>query len=150
MDILGLDTQKACDKSIEIELLSPVDQKSTGIFISILGKDSKVCQDYNRDQMDEYLRKAHRAKKRGKEDELQTIAKLEKVNISQSVNCMTEWRQTKDVGSRKMDNSKPTITFGKEELEFNQANARKLLERLPWIALQIDDSREDLSLFMQS
>ena len=155
MDILSLDTEKACSESIEFELLSPVDQKGTGIFFSIVGKDSKINQDFIREQNDEIFRKAHRAKKRGKDDELMTMDKLSKRSIDTIVNCMTGWRQgewsvDKKTKERILKNPKDTITFGSEELVFNEVNAKKLLKKLEWISDQTDGAIQDLSLFMKT
>jgi hypothetical protein len=144
MDLLELDTQAACDESISVELLSPVDDKCTGIFIFVVGKDSKLCQDYSRNQIDDALRKAYRAKQRGKDIELQTSAKLQERELNFLVACTTGW----SCENEKLGN-KQTITFGDEELVFSPANAKKLYKRLPWIATQVDEAIGDLSLFMK-
>ena len=139
MDILKFDTAAACDNAEEIELLDPVQKKPTGIFISVVGKDSSKCQEYSRGQIDEALRKAHRAKKRGNESEIQTSQKLRDSEIAFIANCIVGWRQDK----------KNTITFGKDELACNLENITKLLTRLPWIAGQLDEAIGDLALFMK-
>lgn len=146
MDVLKLDTQTACDESIDVELVSPVDGIGTGIFIKVVGKDSKICQDYSRDQIDVALKKAHRAKQRGRDVELQNSAKLKNRELDFLTACTVGWFcDTKD-----QNGIKDTITFGEEELVFNPSNVKKLLKRLPWIASQIDDAIGDLSLFMTS
>jgi hypothetical protein len=146
VDILDLDTQTACDESVSVELLSPTDGKSTGIFISVVGKDSKICQDYSRDQIDDALRKAHRAKRRGKDIELQTSAKLKERELDFLVACTTGWSCV----TTGVKDLKKTITFGDEELAFSSPNAKKLYKRLPWVAVQMDEAIGDLSLFMKT
>lgn len=144
MDILSLDTQTACDTSIDVELMSPLDGNGIGVFFTIVGKDSKICKDYSRDQIDEALKKAHRAKQRGKDLELQTSEKLHNKEIDFLVVCTRGWYSR----TSKSDDFKKTITFGTEELEFNKVNVKKVYSRLPWIPIQIDDAIGDISLFM--
>lgn len=145
MDVLKLDTQIACDDRIDVELTSPVNGVGTGIYLQVVGKDSKICQDYSRDQIDEALKKAHRAKQRGRDVELQSSAKLKMREIDFLTACTVGWYCKVD----SQGGIKDTITFGDEELVFNPSNVRKLFKKLPWIASQADDAIGDLSLFMK-
>lgn len=153
MDILTLDTEVACNESIGLELLSPVDAQGTGIFIYLVGKDSEACQNHTREQIDDTLRKAHRAKQRGKDMELQTSAKLKERELNFLVACTTGWCQfqTEDKTLTKpYGDKKDTISYGDEELAFTPANVKKLYKRLPWITTQVDEAIGDLSLFMRN
>lgn len=151
MDILKLDTGVACNESIGLELLSPVDGEPLGIFINIIGKDSQACQDYSSDQIDDALRKAYKAKQRGKNALLQTSAQMRERELGFLATCTVGWSQIIASGpSVAKPETKTTITFGENELVFNHSNAKKLYKRLPWIAEQVDEAIGDLTLFMKN
>lgn len=139
LDLASLDTSAACDKGTEIELMHPITKAPLGIFWAVLGRDSKVFQEHVRQQLDDDLRRAATAKKRGKEPEMMTTAKREARGLALLVACSTGWRTAE----------KSTLTFEGKELEFSEANAMKVLEKLSWIREQIDEGIADLENFMK-
>lgn len=153
MDLQQLNTRVACDVPQTIELTAPVTGKNIGVFISVYGKDSTVCQDYTQQITDDALAKAFKVKQRGKNSEMQTSAKLKQQETEFLAVCTAGWRQDVFEGEgkkKKKTGEKKTITFGNEELEFNHKNATRLYQELPWVAEQVDSAIGDLSLFMKS
>jgi hypothetical protein len=143
MDLASLNTTAACDKGTEIELVHPVTKAPLGIFWGIVGRDSTIFQEHVRQQIDEDMRRAAMAKKRGKEPELLTTAKREARGLSLLVACSTGWRTVEK------DSEKKTLTFEGRELEFTETNAATVLEKLSWIREQIDEGIADLENFMK-
>lgn len=149
MDISSLDTREASGKPVEIELLSPVSGNGVGIFMSVIGKDSDIVQQFSRDLIDDSLRKAQRAKKRGKEVEIQTSEKIQDRELDFLTLCTTAWRQTTN-DDNGAEITKQTITCDGEEISFSKTNVKKLYKNFTWIATQVDDAVGDLSLFMKA
>lgn len=148
MDLSSLDVCAASNSPVPIQLVSPVDGKELGIFILVLGKDSDVVQNFSREMIDDRLRKDHRAKKRGKDTELQTTDKLQDKELDFLSVCTIGWYQITDVDG--VETTKQTITYSEEELVFSKASAKELYKNLPWVATQVDDAVGDMSLFMKT
>lgn len=139
IDLAELDTIAACDKGTEIELLHPVNKTPLGIYIGVLGKDSKVFREHMRETINADLRQAALARRRGKNEEVPTIEKGEAKGIELLVVCTTSWR----TGEEK------TITLRGEKLPFTVANAKRLYEEMPWIRNQVDEGIGDLENFLK-
>jgi hypothetical protein len=142
MDIGKLDTVSACNAGAEIELMHPVTQKRLGIFVNVLGKDSDVCREHFRVTVNDNLRKAAMAKKRGKDEEVQTYEKSLERGIDLLVACTLGWRTVDD------GQETPTITMNGEAMAYTKANAKRLYEAMPWIKTQVDEAIVDLENFI--
>lgn len=142
MDISKLDTVTACNIGAEIELRHPVTQAPLGIFIHILGKDSDVCREHFRNSVNENLRRAALARKRGKDEEIQTFEKSQERGVELLVACTLAWRTVED------GKESPTITMKGEAMPYTKENARRLYESMPWIKTQVDEGIVDLENFM--
>jgi len=142
IDLASFDTATPCDAGAEIELLHPVSGTPIGIFITVLGRYSKVFIDHTRRNSNEYLRKAQMLKKRGKEEETPTVEKFEEKSIDLLVACTVGWR----TGDKKV------ITFEGKDYEFSPANAAMLYSspKLAWIRTQVDEGIADLGNFMKT
>lgn len=140
MDLAQLDTVGACNEGAEIELIHPVTQKPLGMFITILGKDSDVFRDHLRETIDDDIRRAAMAKKRGKNEELMTVAKSDERGLELLVLCTLSWRT----------DDKQTIKFRGEELVCSVPNVKKLYEGLPWVKKQVDEGIADLENFIKA
>jgi hypothetical protein len=142
IDLASLDAATPCDEGAEIELLHPVSGAPIGIFITVLGKYSKVFLDHTRRASNEYLRKSQALKKRGKDEETPTVEKFEEKSIEMLVACTVGWR----TGAKK------AITFEGKDLEFSPANAALIYSspKLTWIRAQVDEGIADLGNFMKA
>ena len=140
LDLASLDTKQASEQGAEIELRHPVTNDKLGIFISILGQDSKAFTELKRKRHDTMLRKFQAAKRRGKDTELPGYDESKEQDIETLVVCTTGWR----------DNDKPTITIGGEELPFTTANATIVYRDFQWIFDQINEAITDYANFMKA
>jgi len=155
MDLLSLDTQEACENAVEFELVNPVNDEPTGIFLTVTGKDSAeykaLIEDmYNRDQKQEFQNRA-----KGKKGSPKNITQIKKDSLILISSTVQSWRQGEWVKNPKtkqleLTEVKKTLTFGKEELDCNQGNVKKLLGRLQWIADAVSDYTDTLENFMQT
>lgn len=140
IDLASIDTVAACNQGVEVELRHPATNEPLGIFWTVLGRDSDTYNDYIRDKVNAMLRKKALAEKRGRDLEIRTLEDAEAENIETLIVCSTGWRT----------GDKQVICFGGQELEFNVANAKKILTERAWIRKQLDEAIGDLSNFMPS
>lgn len=138
IDLASIDTVAACNQGVEVELRHPATNELLGIFWTVLGRDSDTYNDYIRDKVNTMLRKKALAEKRGKDLEIRTLEDAEAENIETLIVCSTGWRT----------GDKPVICFGGQELDFNVANAKKILTERAWIRKQLDEAIGDLTNFM--
>jgi hypothetical protein len=149
-DLMSLDTESACDKGAEIELVHPITKKPTGVVWGIVGRDSKIFQNAVRAQIDEDTRRAAMARKRGKDPEILTTEQKEARGIALLAACSTHWKfierneQTGEVISERN-----TLPLEGRELEFTQANVLIVLKKLSAAREQIDEGIADLENFMK-
>jgi len=139
IDLADFSTTTACDKGFELELRHPATKAPLGVFLTVLGKDSKTFKDHIRSKTNERLRKDMMARNRGKDAEPSTVEQIERETIELLSICTLGWR-TGDA---------PTITMGGKVLEFSEANAR-LVYAEEWIRNQADEAIGDLGNFLPS
>src|SRR4051794_5847223 len=90
-DLGSLDTIEACNTPAEIEIKHPVTMVGTGVFISVVGRDSDNYRGRIRGMADEQLRK----QAAGKSTET-SLDKMEAKNIDALVAATTGWRTGDD------------------------------------------------------
>ena len=132
-DLGSLDTIEACNKPAEIEIKHPVTGTPTGVFISVLGKDSDTYRSIVRGMADATLKRQAMNKA---SDE--TLDALEKKNIEALVAVTTGWRTGKD----------QTVTLNGDKLDFNPANVRKVYSALLPVREQVTEAINNLENFM--
>lgn len=140
LDLASLDTVAACDAGAEIELLHPTTDAPLGIFISVLGRDSRVFKDYTRQSINTRLRKEAVNRKRGRDPEVATVEAAEEDSTAALVACTQGWR-TGDV---------KTLLFKGQDLPFSPPNALLVYNALPWIKRQVDEGIGDLANFLKT
>lgn len=133
-DLSDLDTKEACNKPAEIEIRHPVSGVGTGIFWSLVGKDSDAYRGRIRAMADEQLRR--QAVGKGAADA--TLDKLEQKNIDALVAATVGFRTGDD----------PFVTLKGEKLDFSAANARLILTEILPIREQVAEAIADLGNFM--
>lgn len=132
-DLGSLDTIGACNSAAEVEIRHPVTGAATGVFISVLGKDSDTYRSILRGMADERLKR----QAMGKADD-SSLDKLEKRNIEALAAVTTGWRTG--------DN--PAVILNGEELPFTAANARRVYEALLPVREQVTEAINNLENFM--
>lgn len=149
LDISSFDTTAACDAGAEIELLAPGTNAKTGMFITVLGKDSEVFREHTKNNINENLRKRHQAEKKGKEAPVATAEEIEQKAIELLVLSTIGWRQETPKADKSIDNQ-PCLFYKGEWLSFNVANAKRLYSEQLWIRRQVDEAIGDLENFMKA
>lgn len=148
IDIASLDTKEASNKGADIELLAPVSNAKTGMFISLLGKDSDTFIEHTRNAANERIRKAHMAQKSGKDSEIPTAEAAEEKALELLALCTTGWYQVYEEGG---ETKKEASLFYKGEwLPFNINNALRLYREQLWIRRQVDTEIGALENFMKA
>lgn len=137
-DAASLNTTEACNKPFELEIKHPTSGAPTGLFISVVGRDSDVYRGRVRALADETLRRQAMGKPALADASLD---KLEAKNIDALVAATVGWRSEGDDGG---------ITLSGERLEFNPANARKLYSEILPIRDQVAEAINDLGNFMRA
>ena len=145
-DLSCLDTVAAAEAGAEVELRHPVTGAGLDVFLTVLGKDSEVVRDYNREKGNEYLRKASIARKRGKDDEIQTMEKFEASSIELLTVCTTGWRWGERAGVFPLQKSGQPI----EELAFSVQNVKRLYTEMPEARKQADEAIADQANFIKA
>lgn len=132
-DLGALDTVEACNKPAEIEIRHPVSGEGTGVFFSVLGRDSDTYRSRIRSLADQQLRNQALGKA-----PIETIDTLERRNIDALVAATVGWRSGDEA----------TVTLNGEKLDFSQANARKVYEALLPVREQVAEALSNLGNFM--
>ena len=134
-DLGSLNTVDACNTPTEIEIKHPTTGAPTGVFFSVLGRDSDVYRSRIRSMADESLRKQATGKAQP-----ETLDSLEKRNTEALVAATTGWRT----------GDEPTVTLSGEKLAFSADNARKVYEQLFPVRDQVAEAIADLGNFLRS
>jgi hypothetical protein len=132
-DLGSIDTIEACNKAAEIEIKHPVTGAPTGVFISVLGKDSDAYRSIIRGMADESLKRQAMNKSADT-----SLDKLESRNIEALVAVTTGWRT----------NDEPTVTVNGTKLDFTAANVRKVYTTLLPVREQVTEAINSLENFM--
>lgn len=130
-----IDTVAACDAGAEIELLHPATNEPTGMFVSIVGRDSAVFQALIAKAADAERRRQFAAQKRGKVAEPKLYA--------DSVREGIEMLAAATLGFK-------NIVLDGEPLSFSEANAVRFYTKRPAFKTQVDEAIANLENFIKS
>lgn len=132
-DLSTLDTVSGANTGVEVELFNPATTDNLGIFVTVLGRDSKTFQKLQAKQNRNRMVKMEKAGgfKIGRlsAEELETDA------IELLAACTKSWRGVKVDGV---------------DLDCNAENAGMLYARFPWIREQIDAAINDRANFTKA
>lgn len=127
----SLDTVTYCNGGATIDILD-VNQKRTGLKITVRGKHSDAFRETMRENVDAANTRAMLARQKGKPIPVQSQADQEAEGIDLLVVCTIGWEN---------------MTVDGKELEFNVPNARDVYKRFPEVRRQVDEAIGDLELF---
>lgn len=136
-DLAALDTISACNKPAEIEIKHPVTGEGTGVFFSVLGKDSDIVRGNLRAAAEEDLMAYAEGRRESRAQE------GERKSIEQLIAATTGWRTQNGTGSQ------PVITMKGEQLEFSPENARRVYTAILPIRDQVSAAIFNLAHFMK-
>lgn len=127
--------------AVEVEIYNPRTKSGTGIYVTVLGKDSDVYRDTQRAQQNRRFKHLGRSRAGG----LQlTAEEIENEALELLVTCTKSWRSVDD------GKSSPVVELSGKALEYSPANVRALYTEVPVIREQVDDAIHDRSTFMKS
>jgi hypothetical protein len=129
-DLASIDTIAACNKPAEVEIRHPVTDDPTGVFISILGKDSDSVRKRVRAFADEEMQ----SEAMGRD-----VDTGERRIISTMIAATTGWRT----------GDQPHVTLNGEALPFTPENAEKVYSGILPVRDQVYMALFNLSLFMK-
>lgn len=132
-DLSAIDTIAACNKPVEIEIEHPVTKEKTGVFISVIGKDSDAYRSRIKAMANENLQRDALFSQRGKVD-IPKIDKLEAKNIDTLVAATAGWRG---------------VILDGETLDFTPENVRTVYARIIPVRDQVQEAVNDLENFMR-
>lgn len=156
LDLDALNTTNASNAGAEIQLLHPITQAPTGIFIRLLGKDSDAFRDHMKHTVNQRIRKEAFAARRNKNLEPMTAEQTEAEAIELLALCTLGWRSTTPEKKDAQGNviapatEQPVIRHRGEDLPFNANNAMRIYRELLWVRRQIDEAIGDLENFMKA
>jgi len=142
IDFESLDTEAASEKAQELELVHPSSKKGLGVFLSLLGPDSKAFKERLRKEVDRDRARAFKAERGGKGAEPKTLAEDEQLGIQLTADLVKGWRTVTD------GKSENVIIWKGEKLEFNQDNLVRWLTAFQWAIGQINDFTKDLENYL--
>ena len=133
-DLTKNDVAKAAEEGYEFELVMPggiaPESEKDKAFIKVRGEQSTSVKSYARKAFTEYQMKVQAAKRRGKEYEME-LKEAEEEVVLRAVSRIISWRGIDEHG-------KP--------VEFNQANALRILTEHDWICqLVMEESQQALN-----
>ncbi len=130
----AFDTETDCDAGYELELLDKLGNPS-GLFISLLGKNSRVARAKARAKQNERIRKAQFEQRQGRKAAEVTAEDLEEFGVEALVFCTTGWR---------VDEAK----FGPVD-PYTPEAAAELYRTSRLVFEQVDQAVSDLSNFIK-
>lgn len=147
-----IDTVAACEAGAEIEMTHPVTGAGNGVFIKVVGVDSKRWQGILARSNDAERQRHHQAEKRGKKAEPKTQEQITAEGIAMLAEGVLGWRYETiegDGAERKVVNHPGVIPFEGGELAFSEANAVKLFTARPQDKKAVDEGIADLANFIK-
>lgn len=148
-DLSALDTITACNKPAEIEIKHPTTGAKTGVFVSIIGKDSDVYRGRVRAMADQTMRLAAIGKPNPNDASLD---KAEAKSLEALVAATTGWRTEEPVrneaGEVTGQKSSAVIKLSGERLDFNNENALRVYRAILPVREQVQAGVNDLGNFM--
>jgi len=142
IDFDSLDTSSASEKAQEFELVHPASKKPLGVFLKVLGPESKAFKERVRREINRDRRRSFEAQRKGKASEPNTLEEDEAFGIELVADLVKGWRTVTD------GKSEPVIQWGTEKLDFNPDNLKRWLTHFQWVIPQINDFTNELGNFL--
>ena len=123
IDLASLDTAARCEQGAELELRHPRTDAGMGVFITLVGIDSRTYRKARAEMIDRQLAR------RGRPD----FDERQESTVSALAACTTGWRN---------------VVLDGKELPCTPENARTLYTRFPWIREQVDAFTSDRGAYL--
>lgn len=143
IDFDTLDTAAASEKTFEFELVHPGTKKPLGVFLGVIGPESKAFKDRVRREVNRDRRKAFEATRKNKGAvEPNTIEEDEASGVSMIADLVKSWRTVTD------GKSENVIIWKGEKLPFTSDNLTRWLANFQWVIPQINDVTNEIGNFL--
>lgn len=151
VDVFDIDPVAACEAGADIELLHPATAQPLGVFLRVLGGESKEFTTLARKKIKASTLKGLNTKGEDRKPEDAAEEIVENVfskadTIELATACTVGWWHFADIEKR--EGRVDSLTFGGEEIAFSKDAARKVFTDRPWIAKQAENGIGDLKRFM--
>lgn len=140
-DLGSLDTVAACSEPTEFELEHPKTKEGVGIFIKLLGPDSKEAQEIEHRLQTASFERSLKRKKITEKDIAEAFSEGTEKNIQRLVASTVGWRDASIEDG--------VVLLEGKEVKFSKDAARKLYERFPWIREQMLEYLRDRGNFIK-
>lgn len=134
LDLKKTNLTKLSDVGHEFELVLPEVGTRTGAFITVRGEQSQPVRDFSRRQFNLMQQKEIVAKRRGKDAEPMSLDEAEDISIDSAYVRIIGWKG---------------VTEGPQALDFNEANAKRVLREHPWIRDAVIKESAELGNFIK-
>lgn len=143
IDFDSLDTIAASEKPFEFELTHPANKKPLGVFLSVLGPESKAFKERVRREINRDRRREFEAQRNPRKAfEPNTLEEDEAFGISLIADLVKGWRTVTD------GKSENVIIWKSEKIEFAPDNLTRWLAAFPWVIPQINEVTNELGNFL--
>lgn len=132
-DLSKNDLNKSSEAGYKFELVLPDRVTTTGAFITVRGTNSPTVKAFGRKKFQEMQAEEQRAKRRGKEVDPMTLDEAEELAVETAYVRIIGWEG---------------IEEGGKAVEFNEANAKRILKEHSWIREQVIEESDNVSNFL--
>lgn len=139
MDLGSLSTIKKAEEGSKLYFKSPQDNSILEEFMVVLGQDSTVFKQIERDNL---LKKVNSNKKKKDKATENDLLKIEEDQMDLVISMIKSFGTTED--KKEVD----YILFNGKKLKFSESNVRLLLTELPWMYNQVIAFMGDRSNFL--
>lgn len=134
MDFSKLSTAKSQSDTFKFEVLHPVSNEGTGTFLEVLGSESDPVRKYE-NSLWRKTQKQNFENARTTKPKLNDLDDLRSEAIENALVRLAGWEN---------------LDWEGKPLEFNEDNARKVLNACPWMCAQIVRESDDLGNFLKA
>lgn len=145
INLATLNAAEAAENVFDLELLNPVTDKPTGLFIKLVGFHSDAVQKVVNEQRNDGLKRSFEATRKGK-PLTATVEEIDR-NTARTLAAATVGWFTKEG-----DKIEDGLPFGKSRLVFSTEEAERLYLQpgFDWLAKQVDKAISDLANFIRA
>ena len=139
-DLADLDLAEKAETPFEFELEHPETKDGLGVFVSVIGSESRTFLDYVRQEGNRARKRAFEAQRKGKAEEPMSVEDQESAILNAVAVCVVKWRTGND----------PWLVWSGEKLECTRDNVVKVLRSFRWMRDQINAATGDVGNFLHA
>lgn len=151
IDLATLDASEASEATYDLEITHPTTDEPLGIFIQIIGYNSRAVQDVVNQHRNEALKKSFEAQR--KTVKPTSVAEIDRKSVAVLAAATVGWYTVEpSKAPGKEPKREESIQFGATRVPFSRDEAEKIYLNpgYGWLTAQVDKAIIDLSLFMKA